>query len=90
MHRVILQVIPGHSVNQHSEPATIFIQPRNQLIELRRIKGELTTPPRMRPDRLLVHATHRNAKQLRGALANRTRLLCRLLVKVNVRVIPRE
>jgi len=42
--RVILQVIPGHTVNEHRKPAAVLIQPRNQLIELRRIERTSLEP----------------------------------------------
>ena len=51
---VISQIVTGAAMNQNRQSIAVTVQPRDELIELRRVKCELTAPARVRPDRFLV------------------------------------
>lgn len=71
---VIFQIVACYPVHQDVHSCAVFLEPGDQIIELSGIERELTTPPRMRADELLVHSTPGDAKQLRSILAELSRL----------------
>jgi hypothetical protein len=87
MDGVIIDVPAGQRVDQNAEAAALAIEPGDQSIELRGIERKLTAPTRMRSHELLMDPAHGHAESRSGVLAKRTRLLRRLLVKIDMGVV---
>src|SRR4051812_9025070 len=87
---VILERVAGLRVGEDGQSFSIEHQPRNHVRELLLADGELTAPPRMRPDRIVVHPSDLDAERLAGVLAKLLGLragLWRVVIDVGVKVL---
>ena len=56
---MVFQIVSRQSVYEYVEFLSVLVQPGNKCIELRSVERQLTTPVRMRTDRLFMHAPDR-------------------------------
>jgi hypothetical protein len=84
---VVREIIAGVGVEKNSQAFPVDHEPRYEVIEHRRIEGNLITPARVRPDHLLVPAAHAHVEALFDSLTQPLRFITGFGVELDVRVV---
>lgn len=90
MLRVVFEIVARVRVSKDGQPLPVLDEPRDDLAKQFRSERELATSPRMRTDRLVVHASDDKSKRPARRLAQSTRLLSARGVEIDMRVIVRN
>ena len=84
---MVCEIIAGIRVKEYGQAFTVDHQPRHEVIENRRIEGNLITPARVGADELLVPAAHAHVEAFFDGLAHPLRFIAGAGVEVDVRVV---
>ena len=87
MRGVVGQVITGDAVYQHIQSVAVLVEPGNEAVKLRTVKGQLTTPVRVRAHFAFMHAAHGHPEPLAGLPAKLARLRHRVRAEIDVGMV---